>query len=66
MAAVRFAVKVKNAQDAGAIGVLVADNVEATPAGMSGVDDTIVIPSVRIRLSDGNSIKGALGTQPVP
>ena len=60
-----FTIKVKNAQDAGAIGVLVADNVESTPAGMSGVDDTIVIPSVRIRLSDGNSIKSALGTERV-
>lgn len=60
-----FAVKVKNAQDAGATSVLVADNVEATPAGMSGTDPAITIPSVRIRLSDGDLIKGALGSGPV-
>ena len=55
-----FTVKVKNAQAAGAKAVLVADNVEATPSGMSGVDPTITIPSVRIRLSDGNLIKSQL------
>lgn len=60
-----FVVKVKNAQNAGAIAVLVADNVEATPSGMSGVDPTITIPSVRIRLSDGNIIKGALASSTV-
>ncbi|PVG82038.1 hypothetical protein DDE18_15240 [Nocardioides gansuensis] len=60
-----FTIKVKNAQNAGAIAVLVADNVESTPAGMSGVDSTITIPSVRIRLSDGNLIKSELPNGPV-
>ena len=56
-----FVVKVKNAQDAGAIAVLVVDNVAGgPPAGMGGADPTIVIPSVRITLADGNAIKGAL------
>ncbi len=56
-----FNVKVKNAQDAGAIAVLVADNVAgAPPAGLGGTDPTITIPSVRISLADGNTIKGAL------
>jgi Zn-dependent metalloprotease len=60
-----FVVKVKNAQNAGAIAVLVADNVEAAPSPMGGADPTIVIPSVRIRLSDGNLIRNALATQTV-
>jgi PA domain len=56
-----FTVKVKNCQDAGALAVLVADNVAGSPpAGMGGTDDTITIPSVRITLADGNTIKGAL------
>ena len=56
-----FVVKVKNAQNAGAIGVLIADNVAgAPPAGISGTDPTITIPSVRISLADGNTIKTAL------
>jgi hypothetical protein len=58
-----FVVKVKNAQDAGAIGVLVADNVAgAPPGGLGGTDPTITIPSVRITLADGNTIKANLGT----
>ncbi|MFL6235499.1 MAG: PA domain-containing protein [Thermoanaerobaculia bacterium] len=58
-----FVVKVKNAQNAGAIAVLIADNVAGSPpAGMSGVDPTITIPSVRISLANGNAIKSALGS----
>ena len=55
-----FIVKVKNAQDAGAIAVLVADNVaDNPPAGLGGVDPTITIPSVRVLLATGNAIKAA-------
>ncbi|HBL28899.1 MAG TPA: peptidase [Acidobacteria bacterium] len=61
-----FTVKVKNAQNAGAIGVLVADNVASTPPpGLGGADPTITIPSVRISLADGNRIKTALAGGPV-
>ena len=57
-----FTVKVKNAQDAGAIGVVVADNVAGTPPpGLGGSDATITIPSGRITLDDGNTLKTALG-----
>jgi len=53
-----FVVKVKNAQNAGAIAVVVADHMEgAPPAGMGGGDSSIAIPSVRISLADGNRIK---------
>jgi hypothetical protein len=56
-----FTVKAKNAQDAGAIGVVVANNVAGCPpAGLGGVDPTIVIPSVLITLPDANTIKAAL------
>ncbi len=60
-----FVVKVKNAQNAGAVAVLVADNVEATPGPLGGADPTITIPSVRIRKSDGDLIKSKLPTEPV-
>ena len=57
-----FIVKVKNAQNAGAIAVVVADNAAGSPpAGLGGADPTIVIPSVRITLPDGNTIKAQLG-----
>jgi hypothetical protein len=56
-----FVVKVKNAQNAGAIGVIIADNVAGSPpADLGGADPTITIPPVRISLADGNTIKGAL------
>lgn len=60
-----FVVKVANAQAAGAVAVLVADNVAgAPPAGLAGVNAAITIPSVRITLAEGNAIKAqlALGT----
>jgi len=61
-----FVVKVKNAQDAGAIAVLAADNVLADPpAGLGGADPTITIPSGRITLPAGTAIKALLGTQTV-
>ena len=49
-----FTVKVKNAQDAGAIGVVVANTLGRGPFGMAGVDPTITIPSVGI--SEANRI----------
>jgi hypothetical protein len=55
-----FAVKVKNAQDAGAIGVIVADNAPGPVAGMGGSDPTITIPAVRVTQADGALIAASL------
>lgn len=55
-----FTVKARMVQDAGAIGMVVVDNVDEDLAGMSGSDPSIVIPSVRITLADGTTIKAAL------
>jgi len=58
-----FVVKVKIAQNAGAIAVLVADNVAGSPpGGLGGADPTITIPSVRITQVDGNTIKAQLAS----
>jgi len=60
----QFTIKVKNAQIAGAIGVIIADNVAGSPpGGMGGSDATITIPSVRITQSDANLLKYALRTR---
>jgi PA domain len=55
-----FTVKVKNAQNAGAIGVVIVNSMPAPPAAadsnwgpMGGVDATITIPSVQVRRADG-------------
>ena len=56
-----FPEKVKNAQNAGAIGVIIADNVAGSPPpDLGGADPTITIPAVRITLADGNTFKSAL------
>jgi hypothetical protein len=56
-----FVVKVKNAQNAGAIAVVVADNAAgAPPAGLGGADPTITIPAVRITITDAAAIKAQL------
>ena len=55
-----FTIKVKNAQNAGATGVIVADNAAGPVAGMGGADATITIPSLRVTLATGNLIKGKL------
>jgi hypothetical protein len=54
-----FASKVKNAQNAGAIGVLLANNAAGalTPGG---ADATITIPSAGITMADGDKLKAAV------
>lgn len=56
-----FNVKVATVQAAGAIGAIVVDNVAGSPPpGMGGIDPTITIPSVRISLADGLTLKNFL------
>jgi len=55
-----FVIKAANVQAAGAIGMVVADNAPGDPAGMSGSDPSITIPSVRISQADGNALRAAL------
>jgi hypothetical protein len=55
-----FTVKVKNAQDAGAIGVIVADNAPGAVTGLGGADPSITIPAVRVSQADGATILASL------
>lgn len=55
-----FAVKAKNAQLNGAIGVIIGNNA-AGVINMSGVDASITIPSLSVPQADGTAIKGASG-----
>ena len=51
----------KNAQNAGAIGVIIADNAPGNPpAGLGGADPTITIPSIRVTQAAGASFKANL------
>jgi len=57
-----FVVKTKNAQDAGAVGVIIANNQPGAPPGLGGgPDPSIVIPAVSVSQGDGNAIKAQLG-----
>jgi hypothetical protein len=59
-----FAEKAKNAQNAGAVAVLVADNVAGSPpGGLGGTDPTVTIPAVRITQADGVALKAAITTR---
>ncbi|PIF45014.1 putative secreted protein (Por secretion system target) [Chryseobacterium sp. 52] len=63
-----FTVKVKNAQNAGAIGVIVYNNTAngATLGNMGGTDATVTIPSILITNDEGEFIKSKLaGSIPV-
>lgn len=55
-----FTVKVKNAQSAGAIAVIMVNNVAGNPIIMGGTDNTITIPAIMISITDGQIIKNAL------
>ncbi|OGS61531.1 MAG: hypothetical protein A2X07_07445 [Flavobacteria bacterium GWF1_32_7] len=55
-----FVIKVKAAQNAGAVGVIMMNNVAGTPVAMGGDDPTITIPSIMISQEDGNLLEAAV------
>jgi PA domain len=55
-----FSIKVKNAQNAGAIGVLIANSATAVFGNMGGADATVTIPSLMVTYADGLALKQAL------
>ncbi len=52
-----FAVKAKNAQNAGAIGVIIANNAAGPAPGLGGADPTVVIPTISLSQADGALFK---------
>ena len=57
-----FDVKVKNAENAGAIAVIVMNNIAGDPVPMGGDDTTIAIPSIMISQADGDMLETALAS----
>jgi hypothetical protein len=55
-----FAAKVKNAQNAGAIGVIIANNAPGLAPGVGGSDSTITIPTLSLSQADADILKNAL------
>ncbi|PQJ82572.1 T9SS type A sorting domain-containing protein [Polaribacter glomeratus] len=57
-----FVIKVKNAQNAGAVAVIVMNNVSGEPIPMGGEDATITIPAVMISKENGDLMEAALAS----
>jgi hypothetical protein len=55
-----FVQKAVNAQAAGAVAMIVANNAAGAPIDMGGTDPSITIPSGMISQADGNTIKAGL------
>jgi hypothetical protein len=56
-----FAVKAKNAQDAGAKGVIVGNNaLNGAAIGLGGTDPLVTIPAIGVSTADGAAIKAAI------
>ncbi len=55
-----FSIKVKAAQDAGAIAVLILNNVTDLPFAMGGADPLITIPAAMISKVEGDMLQNAL------
>lgn len=57
-----FVDKISFAQSAGAIGVIMMNNVDGTPIPMGGSSVAITIPSIMISKTDGDILEAALGS----
>ncbi len=55
-----FAAKVKAAQNAGAIGVIIANNTTGSAPALQGSDSTITIGALSVSQQDGTTLKNAL------
>lgn len=55
-----FVIKTRNAQAAGAIGVIIASDDRELPPRLGGADDTLVIPTIGISNADGAAIRAEL------
>ncbi len=58
-----FTDKVKRAQNAGAIAVIVMNNIDGDPINMGGDDATVTIPAVMITKTAGDLIESTLATE---
>ncbi|SFE70904.1 S8 family serine peptidase [Spirosoma endophyticum] len=57
-----FVAKATNAQQAGAIGVIIVNNAAGDAPNMSGTSPVVTIPVLSLSLNDGNALKTALTT----
>ncbi len=60
-----FTVKAVNAQNAGAVGTLIVNNVAGPAPGMGGTDPNVAVPVFLLAQSDGALIRAQLPNGPV-
>ncbi|WP_225413630.1 myxosortase-dependent M36 family metallopeptidase [Stigmatella hybrida] len=58
------AVKVKNAQNAGAVGVIIAHNLQGPAPDLTGTDASVTTPVLSIERADGVALKNQLSSGP--
>ena len=58
-----FTTKVLNAQTAGAVAVVIVNNIDGNAFAPGGTDSRIKIPSAMVSLATGTTLKGQIGTQ---
>lgn len=59
-----FTEKAKNAQNAGAVGVIIANNAAGSPPpGLGGTDATVTVPVASVTQADGVTLKAAIATR---
>ncbi len=60
-----FTVKARNAQAAGAIGIIIANNAAGPAPGLGGADPLVTIGALSLSLADGVAVKASLAAGPV-
>jgi len=60
-----FAIKARNAQAAGAMGIIIANNVAGAAPGLGGTDPLVTIGVLSVSLADGTAVKVSLAAGPV-
>ena len=58
-----FAVKAKNVQNAGALGLIVINNAAGPAPGLGGSDPTVTIPVYSVSQTDGNNLRNAIANR---
>jgi len=58
-----FIDKAANAQAAGAVGLIIANNAEGAPSPMGGADPSVTIPALMVSMADGTMLKQGAGSE---
>jgi hypothetical protein len=60
-----FVIKARNVQAAGAVGIIIANNVAGAAPGLGGIDPLVTIGALSVSQGDGAAVKSSLALGPV-